>query len=110
MSEKARLRNEALNIRDSFSTEKILEISRDKEQVLKVGNSRRESKVLLYHSFGKEINTHELIDELEERGKEVYLPYIIKEEKLLGIGRYSKDELDSGVFGIKEPARKRIYR
>ena len=60
----------------------------------------------MYYSFGKEINTHELIDELEERGKEVYLPYIIKEEKLLGIGRYSKDELDSGVFGIRKPARK----
>lgn len=107
MSEKARLRNEALNIRDSFSTEKILEISREiKSRFLKLEIVEESQRFLLYHSFGKEINTHELIDELEERGKEVYLPYIIKEEKLLGIGRYSKYELDSGVFGIKEPARK----
>lgn len=107
MSEKARLRNEALNIRGSFSTEKINEVSREiMRNFLNLEIVEKSRKFLLYHSFGKEIITHDLINQLQERGKEVYLPYVIKEEKILGIGKYSKDELASGVFGIKEPARK----
>jgi 5-formyltetrahydrofolate cyclo-ligase len=108
VSTKELLRNKYLDIRAGFSTEKIVEISREiKDHFFKLGIVEKSQNFLLYHSFGKEIITHELIEGLYEREKDVYLPYVVKEEKALKISKLGKDDpMVAGVFGIKEPLKK----
>lgn len=108
MSRKEFLRKKTLELRNGFSTDKIIEVSREiKNRFLNLDIVEKSQRFLLYHSFGKEIITHDLIDDLYEREKEVYIPYVIKEKKVLGISKLDKDdELVAGVFGIKEPVIK----
>jgi len=57
---------------------------------------------LLYHSFGSEVQTHQLLDRLYNMKKTVYLPKVDKENLVLG--KYlGKGSLASGAFGILEP-------
>lgn len=57
------------------------------------------SDILIYSSFGTELDTHELIDALLSEGKNVYLPRVEGDE----IKAVKYGELEDGAYGIKEP-------
>src|SRR5690554_3021195 len=108
MKKKEKLRKEFLHIRNGFQEQKIIKISNEiKDLFFSLQYLNNNNKFLLYHSFGKEINTHGIIDNLYEKEKEVYLPYVDKNRRELMISKVNKDDpLLPGVFGIKEPADK----
>lgn len=61
-------------------------------------------KVMVYLSFGWEINTWPIVDDLQKRGKEVYVPVVQSHPKGLVARRYtSRENLTPAVYGILEP-------
>lgn len=61
------------------------------------------SHILLYYSLPDEVNTHGLIDQLVDEGKQVYLPVVI-DEGHMEIRKYTgKQDLREGSFHIMEP-------
>ena len=59
-------------------------------------------KVMCYLSFGTEINTWPLVEEMLQGGKSLYVPKIQGKE-LAVVPLHSKEQLVPGVWGIKEP-------
>ncbi|NMB02314.1 MAG: 5-formyltetrahydrofolate cyclo-ligase [Firmicutes bacterium] len=61
-------------------------------------------RVMIYLSFGWEINTWPIVGDLQSKGKEVYVPVVQSKPKTLLATRYtSREELVPAVFGILEP-------
>lgn len=61
-------------------------------------------KVMIYLSFGWEINTWPIVEDLQAKGKEVYVPVVQNKPKaLLATAYTSRDELVPAIFGILEP-------
>jgi 5-formyltetrahydrofolate cyclo-ligase len=58
---------------------------------------------LIYNSFGSEADTHKIIDELLRRGKQVYLPKVVKKDMVAVRYTGGADELKEGAYGIYEP-------
>ncbi|MBR4388441.1 MAG: 5-formyltetrahydrofolate cyclo-ligase [Prevotella sp.] len=59
--------------------------------------------ILAYHSLSDEIDTHRLLDLLEEQGKCVILPQVTGPETMI-LRRYKgRSSLVEGAFGIMEP-------
>lgn len=64
-------------------------------------------KIMIYLSFGWEINTWPIVDELTARGVEIYVPVVQSEPRALVPTRYtSREDLTPAVFGILEPSSK----
>lgn len=62
------------------------------------------STVLLYYSMPDEVDTHELVDMLNERGKTVLLPRVRDEKGMDLIVYTGKDNMkEAGSFHILEP-------
>lgn len=105
MGKKDELRQKYLGIRSKFNGEQVLKSSikiRDRFSSLDIVETSK--NFLLYHSIRKEIITYDIIDYLIEMDKNVYLPYISEDKTELKIGQiYSKDDLQLGTYGIKEP-------
>lgn len=60
--------------------------------------------VMTYLAFGWEIDTWNIVRDLKERGKDVYVPVVQKEPKgLLATQFTSREQLVPAVFGILEP-------
>lgn len=61
-------------------------------------------KVMIYLSFGWEIETRPLVSDLLEQGKKVFVPVVQKQKRLLIPTSYTWETvLVSGDFGIQEP-------
>ncbi|MFP4015887.1 MAG: 5-formyltetrahydrofolate cyclo-ligase [Halanaerobiales bacterium] len=105
MENKVILREKYFDKRRNFTIEKVRLVSEKiQERFFSLDIVNKSDNFLLYHSIRNEIITHEIIDFLLEKGKNVYLPYISDDKSKLEIGCISKhEELAAGVFGIKEP-------
>lgn len=61
-------------------------------------------KVMIYLSFGWEIQTWGIVQDLQSHGKEIYVPVVQKKPKTLVPTLYTaKEDLVPAVFGILEP-------
>lgn len=64
-------------------------------------------KVMVYLSFGWEIDTWAIVENLQRQGKEVYVPVVQSKPKGLIARKYaSREDLAPAVFGILEPGPK----
>jgi 5-formyltetrahydrofolate cyclo-ligase len=65
-------------------------------------------KILVYLSFGSEIDTHPLIDRWLEEGREVYVPVMVpKTRKIVPVRIFSDyRDLPQNAYGIQEPCLK----
>ena len=101
---KKELRNIIRERKRQFSGQQLEELS-----LLVLDRLRRNIRlqqarsILLYYSLPDEVNTHQFIDELVYRGKQVFLPVVVDGENM-EIREYtgSKD-LRQGSFHIMEP-------
>lgn len=65
-------------------------------------------RIMMYYPLPDEVNISSLLDELCDRGKEIYLPKVISDEEM-SIHRYNgKESLEIGAFGILEPVGDKI--
>jgi 5-formyltetrahydrofolate cyclo-ligase len=65
---------------------------------------QRAGKVMVYLSFGWEIATWPIVEDLQSQGKEVYVPVVQSKPRALIPRRYtSRENLVPAVFGILEP-------
>lgn len=63
-------------------------------------------KVMMYLSFGWEIDTWPILSDLENQGKQIYVPVVQNHPKSLQATLYtSKADLVPAVFGILEPKK-----
>jgi len=61
-------------------------------------------RVMVYLSFGWEVDTWGIVEDLEQRGKEIYVPVVQKQPKALAPTLYAgRENLVPAVFGILEP-------
>ena len=99
------LRKSVLSFRISLDKNDVLSMSADIfRQFLSIEKIQTSSKFMLYVDFRNEVATREIISDLLDLGKEVYLPVTLKEEKKLIPKRiFSLDNLVSGAYGILEP-------
>lgn len=99
------LRKSVLSFRISLDKSYVLSMSDDIfKQFLSIEKIRHASRFMLYVDFRNEVATREIISDLLDLGKEVYLPVTLKEEKKLIPKRiFSLDDLVSGAYGILEP-------
>ena len=62
-------------------------------------------KVMIYLSIGWEVDTWALVQDLQARGKEIYVPVVQREPRaLLAAPFVSREDLVPAAFGILEPA------
>lgn len=111
MHEKKEIRKAFLKERDALPTVEILRKSNDIiSTLLSIKEFEEARKVLLYISFGSEVNTHGLIRLLFGR-KEVFVPIVDKERKEIFISELRRwEELSSGAYGILEPEKDYIRK
>ncbi|MFP4660750.1 MAG: 5-formyltetrahydrofolate cyclo-ligase [Halanaerobiales bacterium] len=109
MNKKELLRERYFKKRQGFSSEEVRLIStKIYSKLFSLDIVKKGDNILLYHSIRNEIITHDIIDYLLEKGKNVYLPYISDDKRILEIGPiYKNEDLASGVFGIKEPIERK---
>lgn len=99
------LRKAVLSFRNFLDKSSVLSMSDDIfKQFLSIEKIKHASRFMLYVDFRNEVATREIISELLDLGKEVYLPVTLKDEKKLIPKRiFSLDDLVSGAYGILEP-------
>ena len=99
------LRKAVLSFRNSLDKSSVLSMSDDIfKQFLSIEKIRHASRFMLYVDFRNEVATREIISDLLDLGKEVYLPVTLKNEKKLIPKRiFSLDDLVPGAYGILEP-------
>lgn len=65
---------------------------------------QRAQRVMVYLSFGWEIDTWAIVQDLQERDKEIYVPVVRKSPKGIVATRFtSREDLVLSSFGILEP-------
>jgi len=103
---KEELRRKIKEIRDSLSISEVLKKSNEIIARLKEMAIFRKCRVIAcYISFDNEVYTHGLIKEFISE-KEILVPVIANERKLLLSHLKDWKELDSGAYGILEPRKK----
>ncbi len=106
MRKKEELRSFFLNFRENIKKEEIDKASDEiRKKLLGLEEVNRARRIMVYFSYRNEVQTHELIEELLDRGKEVYIPYCIVKKREIQISRIQdlEEDLVSGAYGIKEP-------
>ena len=109
MCQKKLIRKKYLEIRSKINQEKHLLISKKiKERFFSLQVLDFKKNILLYHSFRNEIITIDIIKELLQMEKNVFLPYINSKKTEIEISQIKNldKDLRSGVWGIKEPLKK----
>ena len=103
--EKKNLRNKILFIRDSL--EKEMKDAMDYDIYNNLINSQiylKAKSIFIYLSFGSEINTKKIVIKALKDKKEVYIPKIYKEDKVMKAVRLkSFNDLKENSIGILEP-------
>ncbi len=65
---------------------------------------KQAEKVMIYLSFGWEIDTWSIVNDLQAKGKQVYVPVVRSNPKSLIATAYtSREDLTPAIFGILEP-------
>lgn len=106
-TEKEKLRKKLLKQRKNIDEQKVTNISYIiKDTLLKKKEFKKAEKIMSYISYRNEVNTYPLNKSLLDSGKQVFLPYCIKDKKRIEITPVYdlKNDLVEGSYGIKEPA------
>lgn len=87
-----------------FTNSELGEMSNSIISKLKIHPWLIEAKTIcIYNSLPDEVNTHNLIEDLQKKGTKILLPSINKMNNIeLHEYVHEKDELITGVYGIKE--------
>lgn len=103
--EKKVLRNEILEIRDSLNNnEKELMDNKIFNELINTDLYKRSINIFIYISFSNEINTRNIIEKAFKDKKNVFIPKVYKDDKLMkAIKLNSIDELKKNSMGILEP-------
>ena len=101
--EKARLRKQLLDARDSLSLDFINITSKQiQDNLRKVDFFRNAKSIGAYYSIGSEVKTHDILQEILKSEKEVSLPKIAKKDLVFKKIR-SLSDLEEGNFSVMEP-------
>ncbi|SHO47070.1 5-formyltetrahydrofolate cyclo-ligase [Nitrosotalea sinensis] len=104
--EKSRLRKQILDARDSLSLDFIkIASSKIRDNLRKIDFYRQSTSIGVYYSIGSEVQTHELIQEFFNQGKEVALPRVEKND-IIFKKITSMSDLEMGSFSVMEPKEK----
>lgn len=103
--EKKVLRNKILEIRDSLNNnEKELIDNKIFNELINTDLYKRSINIFIYISFSNEINTKNIIEKAFKDKKNVFIPKVYKDDKLMkAIKLNSIDELKKNSMGILEP-------
>lgn len=101
--EKARLRKQLLDSRDSLSQDFINITSKQiQDNLRKVDFFRNAKSVGAYYSIGSEVKTQEILQEILKSGRDVALPKVVKKDLVFKkINSFS--DLEQGNFSVMEP-------
>jgi len=104
--EKARLRKQLLDARDNLSLDFIkIASNRIRDNLRKIDFYRKATSIGVYYSIGSEVQTHDLLQEFFNQGKEFALPRVDRNDlvfkKISGL-----EDLELGNFGVMEPKEK----
>ena len=101
--EKARIRRQLLDERNSLSQDFINITSKQiQDNLRKVDFFRNAKNVGCYYSIGSEVRTHDILHEILNSGKELSLPKVEK-NNLVFKKIKSLSELEQGNFSVREP-------
>ena len=101
--EKARLRKQLLDSRDSLSQDFINITSKQiQDNLRKVDFFRNAKSVGAYYSIGSEVKTQDILQEILKSGKELALPKVVKKD-LVFKKINSFLDLEQGNFSVMEP-------
>ena len=101
--EKARLRKQLLDARDSLSLDFINITSKQiQDNLRKVDFFRNAKSIGVYYSIGSEVKTHDILQELLKSGREISLPKVVKKD-LVFKKILSLSDLEEGNFSVMEP-------
>jgi len=101
--EKARLRKQLLDSRDSLSQDFINITSKQIQDNLRKVDFLRSAKIVgAYYSIGSEVKTHDILQEILKSGKELALPKVVKKD-LVFKKINSISDLEEGNFSVMEP-------
>jgi len=105
VARKRALRSVVLARRDTLSAEARTSASAVlADKVLGSSGYRSARSVLVYLSFGSEVDTHVIFDAVLRDGKAAVLPRVDALERRLCLHRVTgMDDLAAGVWGIREP-------
>ena len=102
--QKKKLRKEYLTIRNGMSEEEILSKSHDiMESIVSSYDFLQAKHVLVYASYGSEVNTSGMIAYAFLLKKKVYCPKVTGEGEMEFYEIHSMDDLKPGYKGIPEP-------
>lgn len=102
---KGRLRGRISN--NLSAEEKNKKDSEIRERLFDIRKFKGSENFFIYISTEKEVDTHPIINELLKRGKNVFVPHIQKEKRVMvpvQIRDYP-EELEKGPFGIMQPKK-----
>lgn len=105
---KENLRKYAKKLRESIVDKERLDLE-IKCNLLDLDMLKNSKNILIYLSFGSEIDTYGIIEELFKMGKSVYVPKIVGSTLEFYLITSFK-ELEKGKFGIMEPTSKKILK
>ena len=101
--EKARLRKQLLDSRDSLSQDFINITSKQiQDNLRKVEFFRNAKSIGAYYSIGSEVKTLDILQEILKAGKEISLPKVVKKD-LVFKKINSLSDLEPGNFSVMEP-------
>jgi 5-formyltetrahydrofolate cyclo-ligase len=104
--QKKLLRRSTLAERGNLTEQDRLALSKAAvRRLLEVDEVEQARSVLTFSSFGHEISTDSLIDDLLERGKKVLIPWV-DGQSLAAAEIRSRSELQPGFRGIHEPSER----
>lgn len=103
---KKRIRKEIITKRDALSENEInLKSNLIKDKLFHTNEYINSKTIFGFISFGSEINTHTLIEEIINDGKKVGVPYTYPKEKIMIVSEIKnlKNDLEIGNYGILTP-------
>lgn len=101
---KKKLREEALQRRNSISEELLAEKSRKiTEHILQSDVYQKAKTVFSFVSMGSEVETREILKQAWKEGKTVAVPKTEKKRKMAFLKIESLSDLQEGRFGVMEP-------
>lgn len=101
--EKARLRKQFLDSRESLSLDYIqIASSKIQERLRRIDYYRSAKSIGAYHAIGSEVRTQPILQEILNAGKELALPRVDKKDIVFKkIANFS--DLEMGNFSVMEP-------
>src|SRR5262245_12807394 len=105
MSSKAAIRKEVRAVRDAFDAQaRAVASAKIRQQLLALDPVRDAVAWFVYASYDSEVETHDLIRALLDRGDMVTVPRVVGSGEMIARQIHSFQELRLGEFGILAPA------